>query len=60
MGKLQCCVIFMILFIWFTSLQFQMGKKRYDLAFEITGTSGVPNLNNKYSDICILFSGEAF
>ena len=50
MGKLQCCVIFMILFIWFTSLQFQMGKKRYILAFEITGTSAVPSLDYKCSD----------
>ena len=28
--------------------------------FEITGTSAVSNLDNKNSDICILFSGEIF
>ena len=57
--KLQCCVIFMILFIWFTTLQTQMGRKRYDLAFERTVTSAVPSLDYKYSDTSILFYGYA-
>ena len=61
MGKLQCCVIFMILFTWFTSLQFQMGRKRYDeLAFEISGTSAVPSLDYKCSDTGDLFLVKPF